>query len=152
MMIKRLLVVVVPAVMMSACGVSHQVSSRPVESLGLGIESSPLQFADVPVLEGFALIKDESFQFAQEAIRVGLLKYAGDLSLDEVSAFFRERMPQSGWRLVNELNHDRYILSFEKPGSTCTVTIENASVNTMVSVAIAPYSQESAKDKLLDKN
>ncbi len=140
------------AVMMSACAVSRRVSPRPVASLGLGVGSSPLQFTDVPVLEGFALIKEESFQFEQEAIRVGLLKYVGDGSLDEVSAFFRDRMLQSRWRLVNELNRDRYILSFEKPGSTCTITIENASVNTTISIAIAPYSQESAKDKLLDKN
>lgn len=111
-----------------------------------------VQFADVPVPPTFAFIKEESFRFEHEALRVGLLKYLGRESMEEVALFYRERMPQGGWFVVNELAHDRHILSFEKPDATCTVTIENQGVDTRLSVAIAPRHQEESKDKRLDKN
>ena len=139
-------------VAVSACAVPHRLPSGVSAAAGTAVVSPPLQFTDVPVPSGFTLVEEESFQFEHEVMRVGLLRYSGRLATDRVAAFYQEQMPQFGWGFINEVAHDRYILSFEKPFSTCTVTIENTPVNTQVSVAIAPYSQGSAKEKLLDKN
>ena len=101
-----------------------------------------VQFADVPVPATFIFLSEESFRFEKEGLRVGLLRYRGGDAMDTVASFYREQMPRWGWSAVEELMHDRHILSFEKPGAACTITIENQGVDTRLSVVIAPLRKE----------
>ncbi len=138
--------------MISACASPARFPFSLMQPPAVSVPVPVVQFSDVPVPSGFAFVKEESFQFENEAVRVGLLRYLGSQSIEEVAAFYRAGMPNRGWDLVNELAHDRHILSFEKPSATCTVTVENVLVNTRLSVAIAPHSQGRPKEKSLDKH
>jgi hypothetical protein len=56
-----------------------------------------IQFADIPVPQGFVLRPDEYYSFASNAFRMGEFKYEGLASHKRTSAFYLAEMQRSGW-------------------------------------------------------
>jgi hypothetical protein len=84
---------------------SHEVSRNPPE--------------DIPVPRDmlYETANNVSFSYLQGGVRVGRFSYWGNLSTEDVVAFYRERMPQRpfGWTLVNEgVQNSRTRLSYRK--------------------------------------
>ena len=62
-------------------------------------EAQPLQsqvvskFTDLPVPLGFRILLKDSYSFESSGMRVGLLRYQGKATLDQVVNFYKEQMP-----------------------------------------------------------
>ncbi|MFH1868583.1 MAG: hypothetical protein ABH843_06395 [Candidatus Omnitrophota bacterium] len=106
-----------------------------------------LRFEDVPVPNGFRAVTNESFIFQNDALRVGILKYAGRAYADQVVNFYKDQMPLYGWRFLNMLEYGRRIINFDREDQTCIVVIEPAKLNTYITVTVAPKAGRSSSYK-----
>ena len=97
-----------------------------------------LRFADIPVPAGFEIIRDKSFTFRNDFVRMGLLRYTGRPHIDKVVAFYEEQMPIYNWDLVNIVEYARRVLNFEKGNQSCIITIEASATRTFLTIALSP--------------
>lgn len=104
-----------------------------------------LKMQDVPVPAGFVFAPEESYAFQSTNFRAGLLRYKGKGAGDQVIVFFKEQMPMYGWNLVNIVEYERRLLSFEKDQETCIITVEGKDNRSVITVSIAPKSQASPR-------
>lgn len=104
-----------------------------------------LKMQDVPVPAGFVFVPEESYAFQSTNFRAGLLRYKGKGGGDQVIVFFKEQMPMYGWNLVNIVEYERRLLSFEKDQETCIITVEGKDNRSVITVSIAPKSQASPR-------
>lgn len=109
--------------------------TQPLESAKI------LKFEDVPVPQGFKLLSNESFIFETDTTRVGLLKYSGGPSADQVVSFYKEQMIQYGWSMINVVEYGRRILNFEREDQSCVITVEPATTKTIFIISVAPKSK-----------
>jgi len=100
-----------------------------------------LKFEDVPVPQGFSLLANESFIFQSDTMHVGLLKYGGRPTADQVVNFYKEQMAQFGWSMLNIVEYSRRILNFEREDQTCVITVEPATTRTVIIISVAPKSK-----------
>ena len=59
------------------------------------------RFPDLPVPGGLELSVEDSFIFEAPGTRAGNLVYRGERKYESVVRFFREKMPEHGWKLVS---------------------------------------------------
>lgn len=104
-----------------------------------------LKMQDLPVPSGFVFAHEESYAFQSTNFRAGLLRYKGKGGADQVIVFFKEQMPMYGWNLVNIVEYERRLLSFEKDQETCIITVEGKDNRSVITVSIAPKSQASPR-------
>jgi len=97
-----------------------------------------LRFEDVPIPLNFKLLVNESFIFENSYSRIGILKYSGRATAEQVVEFYKEQMPLHYWNLVNILEYGRRILNYEKPQESCIITIETSVTKTTVIISVAP--------------
>jgi len=81
------------------------------------------RFEDVPVPRSLAIEKKESFIYESEAIKTGILVYGGKAKVGELAHFFKENMAIHGWKLVSNFERNDALLTFNKPGWNCVITI-----------------------------
>lgn len=103
--------------------------------------AATLKMQDVPIPSGFVFVPEESYAFQSTNFRAGLLRYKGKGAGDQVIIFFKEQMPMYGWNLVNIVEYERRLLSFEKNQETCIITVEGKDNRSVITVSIAPKSQ-----------
>ena len=82
------------------------------------------RFEDVPIPRSLGIEKKESFIYESEAIKTGILVYAGKAKVGELAHFFKENMVIHGWKLVSNFERDDALLTFNKPGWGCVITIQ----------------------------
>ena len=81
------------------------------------------RFEDVPIPRSLEIEKKESFIYESEAIKTGILVYEGKAKVGELAHFFKENMVTHGWKLVSNFERDDALLTFNKPGWGCVITI-----------------------------
>ena len=81
------------------------------------------RFEDVPIPRSLAIEKKESFIYESEAIKTGILVYGGKAKVGELAHFFKENMAIHGWKLVSNFERNDALLTFNKPGWGCVITI-----------------------------
>lgn len=105
------------------------------DSYQMGTESVPknlrplavsryFKFENIPIPKEYEIETKKSFVFQNNFITVGLLHYKGDATADQLVSFFREQMPNYGWRLLNVVEYGKKIMNFEAEQQTCIITIE----------------------------
>ena len=99
---------------------------------------SKLRFDDIPVPAGFKLDQDKSFIFQTEGTRVALLKYTGRAKLQDLVEFYKEQMGLYNWELLNVVEYGRSILSFERGGQSCIITIDSKRMSKIITISVAP--------------
>jgi len=104
--------------------------------------ASLLRFSDIPVPSNFKIDHKESYTFQTDTFRAGLLKYSGNLGVEEVAQFYKEQMARYNWRLINLIEYEKKLLNFEKRDQTCLVTIEGGMTRTTVIISLSPKSKE----------
>ena len=82
------------------------------------------RFEDVPMPRSLAIEGEESFIYESEAIKTGILVYAGKAKVRDLVRFFKENMGPHGWRLVSNFERDDALLTFSKPGWGCVITMK----------------------------
>jgi hypothetical protein len=97
------------------------------------------RFEDVPIPRSLAIEGDESFIYESQAIKTGILVYAGKAKVRDLVRFFKENMGPHGWRLVSNFERDDALLSFSKPGWGCVIAIKpTAMQRAKVEVRVGP--------------
>lgn len=129
---------------LSGCVSAPRRGSDPTQVPSLE-PAAMLKMQDVPVPAGFVFAPEESYAFQSTNFRAGLLRYKGKGVGDQVIVFFKEQMPMYGWNLVNIVEYERRLLSFEKDQETCIITVEGKDSRSIITVSIAPKSQASPR-------
>jgi hypothetical protein len=97
------------------------------------------RFEDVPIPRSLAIEEEESFIYESQAIKTGILVYAGKAKVRDLVRFFKENMGPHGWRLVNNFERDDALLFFSKPGWGCVIAIKpTAMQRAKVEIRIGP--------------
>ncbi len=97
------------------------------------------RFEDVPIPRSLGIEKNESFIYESEAIKTGILVYTGKAKAGELARFFKENMIIHGWKLVSSFERDDALLTFNKPGWGCVITIRpNGMERAKVEVRVGP--------------
>jgi len=130
--------------LLSACASTPSRGSDPTQVPSLE-PAAMLKMQDVPVPAGFVFVPEESYAFQSTNFRAGLLRYKGKGGGDQVIVFFKEQMPMYGWNLVNIVEYERRLLSFEKDQETCIIIVEGKDNRSVITVSIAPKSQASPR-------
>ena len=104
-------------------------------------ESKPIdvgRFSDIPVPAKFKLDAEKSFVFENPAIRAGVLLYSGSGKVAAISTFYRENMPQNGWKFVSGFEMKEAVLNFQKEGWNCVVSIKSEDFSTKIRISVGP--------------
>jgi hypothetical protein len=81
------------------------------------------RFEDVPIPRSLEIQKEDSFIYESEAIKTGILVYAGKAKVEDLAHFFKENMGTHGWRLVSNFERNDALMTFTKAGWGCVITI-----------------------------
>jgi len=121
----------------------------------LQAQQSLLKFSDLPVPVGFKISAKDSYSFESSGMRVGLLKYKGKATTDQVVNFYKEQMPMYNWALLNITEFGDCIMNFEREQESCIINIIPSGNSSVISIALGPKSQYLSKkpkrQKTLDK-
>jgi len=113
--------------------------------------STDVKFSDIPVPSGFKLIPQNSYSFESSGIRVGVLRYIGKASADQVVSFYREQMPMYKWSLLNVVEYGDRLMNFERENETCIVSLatKGSSINLTISLGPKPQAVRKTPKNLL---
>jgi hypothetical protein len=101
------------------------------------------RFEDVPIPRSLGIEKKESFIYESEAIKTGILVYTGKVKVGELAHFFKENMVIHGWKLVSNFERDDALLTFNKPGWGCVITIRPTGMErSEVEVRVGPVESQ----------
>jgi hypothetical protein len=100
-----------------------------------------LKFTDLPVPIGFNMLTKDSYSFESSGMRVGLLRYKGKATLEQVASFYKEQMPMYNWSLLNITEYGDCIMNFEREGESCIISISPKGNSATISIAMGPKSQ-----------
>lgn len=127
-------------------------SSDPKLSGASSLKSqSLLKFSDVPVPSGLKALPLESYSFESSGVRVGVLKYIGKHSADQMVSFYKDQMPMYNWTLVNLVEYGQRLMNFEREGESCIITMQPKGSATMLVISLGPKSQAQPKKAKLIK-
>lgn len=102
------------------------------------LDPKKFRFADLPVPNGLSLSTADSFIFETPGTRAGTLVYTGFKNYHDTVAFYRERMSEHGWKLINSIEKGEAALTFEKPGWTATIFVRSILLRTRVTINLGP--------------
>lgn len=101
------------------------------------------RFEDVPVPRSLGIDEGDSFMYESGAIKTGILVYTGKVRVGESARFFKEHMPTHGWSLVSNFERHDALLTFNKPGWICVISIHPAGMErSKVEVRVGPIESQ----------
>jgi hypothetical protein len=100
-----------------------------------------LKFTDLPIPIGFKMLAEDSYSFESSGMRVGLLRYKGKATLEQVVNFYKEQMPMYSWALLNITEYGDCIMNFERESESCIISISPKGSSATISFALGPKSQ-----------
>jgi hypothetical protein len=116
----------------------------PAKNQGASAQSlqaqSSLKFSDLPAPLKFKMLAKDSYSFESAGMRVGLLRYQGKATLDQVVNFYKEQMPMYNWTLLNITEYGDCIMNFEREGESCIVSIVPKGGQAVISICLGPKS------------
>ena len=151
MYFRKLFIILISSLLLAGCATSGTVTDDDIKTQKALDVSTALKFVDVPVPSGFKMITAQSFTFENDVLRVGILKYKGRSSGDQVVNFFKNQMPLYNWRFTNMLEYGRRILNFEREDQNCIIVIEPQGMSTFVTITVAPKSGRATTYKSVER-
>lgn len=101
------------------------------------------RFEDVPVPRSLKIDEGDSFIYESGAIKTGILAYSGKVGVGEVVRFFKEHMPTHGWNLVSNFEREDALLTFNKPGWGCVISVHPGGMErSKVEVRVGPIESQ----------
>ncbi len=100
-----------------------------------------LKFADVPVPVGFKFLSKDSYSFEASGVRVGVLRYLGKASPEQVINFYKEQMPMYNWNLLNIVEYGNRLLNFDRDTETCIINLLPKGNSLTIIISLGPKSQ-----------
>lgn len=120
---------------LSGCASFDTTSSLPNVRPG---SAKTYRFPDVPVPAGLSMASGESFILETPDTHAGQLVYTGFANFQSVVQFYRQNMPNHGWKLLSSIERGEAALTYEKPGWSAVVFIRTSYFQTRVSINIGP--------------
>lgn len=114
-------------------------NNEGLSSQSLAVQSM-LKFSDLPVPSGFKMLEKDSYSFESSAMRVGLLRYQGKATLDQVVNFYKEQMPMYNWALLNITQYGYCIMNFDREQESCIINVYPKGSTSIISLAFGPKS------------
>ena len=125
---------------MVGCSDHKKSLGRTLDETGLPITlaiNTNLQFNDIPVPQGFALLVKESYSHEANSFRIAHLRYEGKASMEDSLAFFKEQMPISNWKMISVMGFgDSKTVDFEKGSEKCSLTVSLENGDTFITVRL----------------
>ena len=103
--------------------------------------ASSVRFDDLPIPENFYYLPDKSFIFEYSDSRVGILKYGGKATPHAIINFFKETMPQAGWKQISIIEGGSSVMYYSTEAETCMISIEYAPKEVFVTFTVSPNDQ-----------
>jgi len=116
-------------------------TSIPLEPNGV------LRFADIPVPSGFKLLAQDSYSFENAGLRVGMLRYQGRSSMEQVANFYKSAMATHNWGLLNSIEYGQQMFNFERENESCIITLTPKGSAILINISLGPISTKSAAKK-----
>jgi len=151
MYFRKLFIILISSLLLAGCATSGTVTDDDIKATKALDVSTALKFVDIPVPSGFKMITAQSFTFENDVLRVGILKYKGRSSGDQVVNFFKNQMPLYNWRFTNMLEYGRRILNFEREDQNCIIVIEPQGMSAFVTITVAPKSGRATTYKSVER-
>lgn len=96
-------------------------------------------FKDVLIPGELKLDSKRRSVYMDDRVVAGIMFFEGPVEARSLAAFFEEKMPQDGWRLINTFRHRKdYQMSFQKEGAFCQIMIYDNPFNTEIEVRRTP--------------
>ena len=100
-------------------------------------------FNDVPVPKELEVKKEKSVIFQTTEFTAGLLTFSGKVESDSLISFFRNKMPEDGWRFLSLFKSPIKMMFFLKENRFCIITITSEGRSTEVEILVTPNFQSS---------
>lgn len=94
-------------------------------------------FGDVLVPEELKVDEKNSFVFRTPGLTVGMLALKGRVQANTLPAFFENKMPLDGWRLVSSIEGKRTMMLFQKNNRWCVINILESQFNTAAEIWVS---------------
>lgn len=107
-----------------------------------------LRFADVPVPSGFKLLPQNSYSFENAGVRVGMLRYQGKATMEQVANFYKSSMAVHKWSLLNSIEYGQQMFNFEKENESCIVTLTPKGSTVLINISLGPIAAKTAAKRL----
>jgi len=124
-------------ILLSGCAI---LEPKPYDSTLLE-PSAIVKFSDIPVPAGFTLLPKSSYSFETTGTRVGMLKYQGKATRDQLVAFYKGQMEMLNWNLLNIVEYGDCQLNFDRDAETCVVTLSPKGSSFLITVTLGPKNQ-----------
>ena len=98
------------------------------------------EFGDIPVPSELKRNDEQSFVYEAPGVVIGVVIYEGRYKGRSIAQFFRNEMPNNGWRFLNAFSDARYVISFLKENRSCQISVEEATFGTRVVIKVGPTS------------
>ncbi len=98
------------------------------------------EFGDIPVPSELRRNEDQSFVYEAPGVVIGVVIYEGRYKGRSIAQFFRNEMPNNGWRFLNAFSDARYVISFLKENRSCQISVEEGTFGTRVVIKVGPTS------------
>ncbi len=126
--------------LMVGCSNHEKSLGRTLDDTGLPIvleTNTNLQFNDIPIPKGFALLVKESYSHEANSFRIAHLRYEGKASMEDSLAFFKEQMPVSNWKIVSIMGFgNSKTIDFEKESEKCSITVKTEDNSTFITIRL----------------
>jgi hypothetical protein len=139
MRLVKSLILITLAILISGCALFSKEDTSSAS--GILQTQANLKFQDIPVPAGFKLLPQDSYSFENSGVRVGVLRYQGKASLEQVLSFYKEQMPMHNWNLLNVMEYGDCIMNFERETESCIVNIASKGSGSIISISLGPKSQ-----------
>jgi len=97
-----------------------------------------LRYEDVPIPSTFLLIHQKSLSVESGSSRIASLHYQGRGNRIEIINFYKEYMPDYGWRLVNLIEGAQTIMNYSNGGEMCTIVMTGDYHKITLNISLSP--------------
>jgi len=98
------------------------------------------EFGDIPIPPQLKRNEEQSFVYEAPGVVIGVVIYEGFYKGRSIAQFFRNEMPNYGWRFLNAFSDKRYVISFLKDNRSCQISVEEGTFGTRVVIKVGPTS------------
>jgi PBP1b-binding outer membrane lipoprotein LpoB len=146
---KRLLAMVfVVALVVSGCATFDKWMGKEEEKPKPKFET-PNQvfytFPDIPIPKELNLIKDRTFIYETQNLKVGVLVLEGNLEMESLESYFKINMGKNGWKFVNSFKFRDVVLNFAKEDKTANIKMSRPGFSTEVEIWVGPSDKVSVQ-------
>lgn len=100
--------------------------------------SPAYDFEDIGVPSEMSLQNDKSFIMQTPQVKAGTLVYTGWVDPLSLFDYYRDSMPQDGWKPLSFFKYGHFLFVFHKPDKVCVIRINKGRFSTRLEISVSP--------------